>query len=87
MLESAGLHEGWLLSGVQFATLFFFTPHPSPVAKPNTPNESHVLSAAPFSACNCLLCAGVGTAQPTSVPSSLAVNLREGNSHISMDRQ
>lgn len=88
MLESAGLQqEAAAVRRLVFSPLFFFFP---PVAKLNIPSESCVLSAAPFSACNCLLCAGVGSAQLTSVPDSLSVNGREGNNHFShmcFDRQ
>lgn len=71
MLESAGLQqETSAVRSLVFSPLFF-----SPVAKLNIPSESCVLSAAPFSACNCHLSAGVGSAQLTSAPDSLAVNM------------
>lgn len=79
MLPSAGLQqEAAAVRSLVFNPLFFFFP----VAKPNIPSESCILSAAPFSACNCLLSAGVGSAQLASVPDSLGVNVREGNNHF-----
>lgn len=41
-----------------------------------------MLSAAPFSACNCLLSAGVVSARLASAPDSLNVHIREGNNHF-----
>lgn len=59
-----------LLPGGQVPTLFlkfFFIP----VAELNIPSGSCLRLAAPCSACNCLLSAGVGSAQLPSAPDSL----------------
>lgn len=78
MPESAGLHSRRLLPGGQVPALLF-KHYFIPVAELSIPSGSCLRSAAPFSARNCLLSAGVCSAQLPSAPDSLPASIREGN--------